>query len=908
MNQSPLLSKDPNSMPSKKSDADADADADDVTMTETMNLAETQPQSLTQDPNSMPIKKSDADADADADDVTMSETINLAETQPQSPTQDPSSIPIKKSDADADADADAVTMTETVNLAESEAEAEAKQSVTVAETGTLAEAVAKAVAKSKAKTATQRVTLAETGTLAEAVAKAKKALENPLLTHTERQNTSTRKTTFINGIGLWHSWTRNFKTPLLAVLDLLDNAFDAGFSTFNPNFKSKIYITEDKWMASENNFTSVSATPFQESVTGMVIANNSADPICDILSILEVYKSAKADCESIGENGVGLKQGCATISDLSFVLIRSNEKMAIGVIAKDLQHEAGAYLPSYPLELEGSIREQLEKIFKVDDPEVGKSAAAYGFGDLKIAIDRLVKHIEDMCSSSTWGDEKHVFRLIMDKLRYRNARESSQESNYMEDGDPYRRAVNGLMQEIKSALPSQYIHIPETFDVKVGMEKVYFNFWQTRLAELSVFYVKIDPDNSFRVSDDWMEPAFGYHIRVFVGFDPIRFLEAEDPKSSEIKTLSLHLYSRKSGRLIRHDPDGRSILGLTAGGTNFCQGLTVIVDDFAGQLPLNPTKQDVAFSEQANGSVHEKNLYLWINAIAGGYYNYILDFFNGRKGDLSNGVKGVSKKLKKLYDQRCDPKFHINSLAKGRYTNYTRKQLPFRRLNGKIICNRSEMTQARIEGCDTQFCLFTQNAMVVKEEETREMKRTKRIVKSKKKTPVKSPVKRARLEEVEVVTIRERSISPELTVPRNSRYPSRSRRSSNVLSSPDNISSSSSPSHRLLTGGESDAEVDDTKPPALTSAWQLEAERWKATAEKQTRDSETWKTRARLLKAQYTQKKVYYEDALRKKEEELAIYKKLVGKAGANTNGFVTAKSSSTDGEPGDALKSESPI
>jgi len=221
------------------------------------------------------------------------------------------------------------------------------------------------------------------------------------------------------------------------------------------------------------------------------------------------------------------------------------------------------------------------------------------------------------------------------------------------------------------------------------------------------------------------------------------------------------------------------------------------------------------------------------------------------------------------------------------------------------MCTKNEMTEARIQGCDTQFRLFTENAMILKEEETREKKRTKRGVRSKSKTPVK----RARLEEVEVVTIRERSISPEVTVLRNSRYPSRSRRSSNVQSSPDNISSSSPLSHRLLLkGGESDAEVDDTKPPALTSAWQLEAERWKATAEKQTRDSETWKTRARLLKAQYTQKKVFYEDALRKKEEELAIYKKLAGKAGANTNGFVVAKSSSTEGEPGDTLKTESPI
>jgi len=747
-----------------------------------------------------------------------------------------------------------------------------------------------------AETETETVTMAEAVTAAEAVAAAKISSGRSLLTHTERQNSSTRKTTFINGIGLWHSWTRNFKSPLLAVLDLLDNAFDAGFSTFNPTFKSKIHITEDKWIDSGSDFTSVSATPFQESVTGMVIANNSADPICDILSILEVYKSAKADCETIGENGVGLKQGCATISDLSFVLIRSKDKMALGVIAKSLQHEAGAYLPSYPLDLEGNMREQLEKIFKVVD-HVGICAAAYGFGDLKIAIDRLVKHIEDMCSSSTWGDEMHVFRLVMDKIRYRNAKESWQESSNMENGDPYRRAVNGLMQELKTALPSQYIHIPETFEVMIGMEKVYFNYWQTRLAELSVFYVKIDPDNSFRVSDDWMEPSFGYHIRVFTGFDPIRFSESEVVGSTETKTLSLYLYSRQSGRLIRYEPDARSMLSLTTGGTNYCQGLTVIVDDFAGQLPLNPTKQDVAFSEQANGQVHEKNLYLWINAIAGGYYNYILDYFNGRKGDLSHGVKGLTKKLKTLFDQRCDPTFQINSLSKASYTNYTRIRLPFRRLNGKIICIRSDMTEARVEGRDTKFRLFTEDAMIIKEEETKQKKRT--VMKRK-----KTPVKRARVEAVkvvEVVPLQATSGSPESPAPhRNSRYPARLRRTSNVKSSPD----AHPPSHRLLSyAGDSDAEADDTKPPALTSAWQIEAERWKAKAEKQMSDAETWKTRARLLKAQYTQKKVHYEDALRKKDEELMIYKRLAGKADELTNGLVMAESPSTDSEPGDTFQ-----
>ena len=163
--------------------------------------------------------------------------------------------------------------------------------------------------------------------------------------------------------------------------------------------------------------------------------------------------------------------------DLSLVLIRSDDRMAVGVIAKGLQHAEGAFLPSYPLDLGNDVKKQLENIFTVDDPEVGLCVAAYGFGDLKIAIERLEKHVDEMCNSSEWADEQYCFRLICDKIRYRNAQDSSVEIIMIDDGDSHRYAANGLMNELKIALPSQYIHIPERFDVRIGMEKVYFNYW-----------------------------------------------------------------------------------------------------------------------------------------------------------------------------------------------------------------------------------------------------------------------------------------------------------------------------------------------------------------------------------------------------------------------------------------------
>jgi hypothetical protein len=60
---------------------------------------------------------------------------------------------------------------------------------------------------------------------------------------------------------------------------------------------------------------------------------------------LEVYDSSKVDsgADHVGENGVGLKQACATLSDLSFVLVKngSNKKCELGIIAEQLQSTEG---------------------------------------------------------------------------------------------------------------------------------------------------------------------------------------------------------------------------------------------------------------------------------------------------------------------------------------------------------------------------------------------------------------------------------------------------------------------------------------------------------------------------------------------------------------------------------------
>ena len=132
------------------------------------------------------------------------------------------------------------------------------------------------------------------------------------------------ETTTVDGQGMWQSWTRVFAKPESACLDLLDNCFDA---TVHPDFYGKVSLESDSSL--------------------LFIRNNSQRPIKRLEDALTVYKSSKnsqlADnCVApqravrdsakqktvIGENGVGLKHGCATLSDCSVILTRNHNVVA----------------------------------------------------------------------------------------------------------------------------------------------------------------------------------------------------------------------------------------------------------------------------------------------------------------------------------------------------------------------------------------------------------------------------------------------------------------------------------------------------------------------------------------------------------------------------------------------------
>ena len=107
--------------------------------------------------------------------------------------------------------------------------------------------------------------------------------------------------------------------------------------------------------------------------------------------------------------------------------------------------------------------------------------------------------------------------------------------------------------------------------------------------------------------------------------------------------LNVLCFIQASGRMIQYDEDARLILGLTGGGTDFCQALTVIVDDREGHLPLDPTKQYIAFGNQERGNMHEENLFSVVHAVVKFYWRYHINKYSGSKKALTEKITKWSK-------------------------------------------------------------------------------------------------------------------------------------------------------------------------------------------------------------------------------------------------------------------------
>ena len=133
---------------------------------------------------------------------------------------------------------------------------------------------------------------------------------------------SKRPTTCVNGIGMYNSWRRNFKSPFYAMLDIIDNAIDAGFHFHGNDDSSDGDDKADRKPKSSSSFHG-KIEAYEQSTKilsyfrhEVVIINNSVQEIMPLDKILEVYKSDKGSgtssgrfknhlSDNIGQNGVG---------------------------------------------------------------------------------------------------------------------------------------------------------------------------------------------------------------------------------------------------------------------------------------------------------------------------------------------------------------------------------------------------------------------------------------------------------------------------------------------------------------------------------------------------------------------------------------------------------------------------
>jgi len=237
------------------------------------------------------------------------------------------------------------------------------------------------------------------------------------------------------------------------------------------------------------------------------------------------------------------------------------------------------------------------------------------------------------------------------------------------------------------------------FDFRIGspsksnssINKMIFQYWPQRLVELSSFTVKIDKDTPFHSSMDNKGGEHAYKLRVFCGFDRMRInggIYAE-------KAASLYIYSRQSGRLITYEEDGRNSLGMSNGSSNYCQGLTIIIDDIEGKLPLNPTKQELAFGEQEDGDIHEANMKAWVSCVSKFYYDYHFAKFNNLKTVLTNKVKAFgSEELPS-----------VKGIDNSQLTTFEPKYKVYGRVKKSIIVDKRKAISI-ITGRDTRFKLL----------------------------------------------------------------------------------------------------------------------------------------------------------------------------------------------------------
>ena len=558
-----------------------------------------------------------------------------------------------------------------------------------------------------------------------------------------------KRTTAVDGKGMWRSWTRVYARPESACLDLLDNCFDAALQLTDD------HDTEEN----SNQHFRGRVTMERHSDTAISIQNNSPSPIKPLEVALTVYKSSKNanlngnaasrslaqgnqddKKDSIGENGVGLKQGCATLSDCSIVLMRNKRTVEIGVIAESLQTHNGIYLPSASFNVRVSgkdphvinveagdrIRKWLSKHADIIEA-LGEAFSEPYVDDVDAISDQLTLLVKRLWADP-WQDDDHVFLLFLFKLK-KSAEVVPAQHDLMQD--VVVSPAKAFIRDMKAILPEYYINLPSKgrFDFVIDQERTEFSFWQRRLVELTKFQINLPTDVPFESlsKKDWAhltkESATNaddentddndngnYQMSIYCGFDAQR-VDEDLQRGRGTSTCHLYIYSCDAGRLISKVIDARHMLGLVTSGVDYTQGLTIIINDVAGKLPLTPTKDGIAWSERKNGEIHQNNLMAWTGALAHFFWTHHRNQI-GRKGNVKEQMKNLIRSFasKEQKEQMTDSSVTVTeNMEDAQFTKF--EGIQWRRVEPnydnrwKIRKSYNPTTIKATKGPDTLFSL-----------------------------------------------------------------------------------------------------------------------------------------------------------------------------------------------------------
>jgi hypothetical protein len=128
-----------------------------------------------------------------------------------------------------------------------------------------------------------------------------------------------------------------------------------------------------------------------------------------------------------------------------------------------------------------NLSHQMEALFsQPQHAEVAQCIAGYGMAlnnnnpSLKWGICRLCQHFHNLCQGE-FADSSYVFAVIVDQIRTDNVEERTGVAR-----DALTKIhVDNLTAELKKKVPLTYLHIPNSFEFRVGGEQVEFTYWQS---------------------------------------------------------------------------------------------------------------------------------------------------------------------------------------------------------------------------------------------------------------------------------------------------------------------------------------------------------------------------------------------------------------------------------------------